>query len=59
MALLRFLFNCAICREEEKKKKKNTAKVIRVGFLLLRGDGSRRRLNLSVKTFSRILLIYF
>lgn len=30
MALLRFLFNCAICQEEENKK--STVKVIRVRF---------------------------
>lgn len=51
MALLRFLFNCAICREEEEKKNKNTAKVIRVGFLLLRGDGFTLRHGVKPPTF--------
>lgn len=51
MALLRFLFNCAICREEEKQKNKNTAKVIRVGFLLLRGDGFALRHGVKATTF--------
>lgn len=50
MALLRFLFNCAICREEEKKNK-NTAKVIRVRFLLLSGDGFTLRHAVKPTTF--------
>lgn len=55
MAPLRFLFNCAICQEEEKK---STDKVIQVRFFFSHRDGFTLRHGVKLTTLKPCVRIF-